>query len=66
MMGNALRGIDVQKPQDKYEPDADADYNFIMGDLNMRFKAKYSDFIEFVDYAKDYIKEYDELYEQRY
>jgi hypothetical protein len=66
MMGNALRGIDVQKPQDKYEPDADADYNFIMGDLNMRFKAKYSDFIEFVDYAKDHIKEYDELYEQRY
>jgi hypothetical protein len=35
-----------------------------MGDLNMRFKSKYSDFIEFVDYAKDYLKEYDEMYEQ--
>lgn len=32
----------------------------------MRFKSRYTDFIEFVDYAKDYLKEYDELYEQRH
>lgn len=30
----------------------------------MRFKSTFTDFIEFVDFAKDYIQEYDELYEQ--
>lgn len=30
----------------------------------MRFKSTYTDFIEFVDFAKDYIQDYDELYEQ--
>ena len=48
------------------EPDALADYNFIMGDLNMRYKSTYKDFIEFVDFARDYIEQYDELFEQRH
>ena len=64
MMGNALKGISLQRPQDRFEPDAAFDYNFIMGDLNMRYKSTYIDFIEFVDFAKDYIVEYDEMYEQ--
>lgn len=64
MMGNALRGISLQRPQDRFEPDASFDYNFIMGDLNMRYKSTYADFIEFVDFAKDYLEEYDEFYEQ--
>lgn len=66
MMGTALKGISLQKPKDRFEPDATADYNFILGDLNMRFKAKYTDFIEFVEFAKEHIPTYDELYEQRH
>lgn len=37
-----------------------------MGDMNMRFKARYSDFIEFVEFSKEHLYSYDELYEARH
>ena len=42
MMGAALKGISVQKQSDKFEPDAIADFNFIIGDMNSRFKSTYT------------------------
>lgn len=65
MMSDALRGISLQNQKDRFEPDAVNDYCFLMGDMNMRFKAKYSDFINFVEFAKEHMYSYDELYEHR-
>jgi len=66
MLGTALKGISIQKMADRFEPDAVADYNFVLGDLNMRFKSTFSEFIEEVETAKDQIIKYDELHEQMY
>jgi len=66
MMSDALKGISNQKPADRFEPDAAADFCILTGDMNMRFKARFSDFIEFVDFAKENMSSYDELYEQRH
>lgn len=49
MMGETLRGISVSNQNDKVEPDALADFNFIIGDLNSRFKSTFTKHIENVD-----------------
>jgi hypothetical protein len=49
MMGTALKGITLSKTVDRIEPDAIADFNFIMGDMNSRFKTTYSHHIDKVD-----------------
>jgi hypothetical protein len=66
MMSDALKGINVQKVHERFEPDAVSDVNVLMGDMNMRFKARFTDFIEFVEFAKDHLYSYDELYEHRH
>ena len=68
MMGTALKGISCAEPSEKFEPDAVADYNFTMGDMNMRYKNTFTEFISAVETANEpkIIKQYDELYEARY
>lgn len=65
-MGTALKGITLSKTVDRIEPDAIADFNFIMGDMNSRFKTTYSHHIDKVDQSKHLIEELDELYEMRH
>lgn len=65
MMGAALKGISLSKTVDKFEPDAVADFNFIIGDLNARFKSTYTQHIENVTHSQNLIEELDEMYEMR-
>lgn len=65
MMGETLRGISVSNQNDKVEPDALADFNFIIGDLNSRFKSTFTKHIENVDQSMHMLKELDELHEMR-
>lgn len=66
MMGAALKGISLSKTIDKFEPDAVADFNFIVGDLNSRFKSTYTVHIDKVDQSCNLIEDLDELYEMRH
>lgn len=66
MMGAALKNITLQKTADKFEPDAVADFNFIIGDLNSRFKSTYTEHIDKVSQSSAMIPQLDELYEMRF
>jgi hypothetical protein len=50
-MGSIMKGINPSKT--KFEPDAVSDFCLILGDLNYRFKSTFSDYIEFVENAKN-------------
>ena len=63
-MGNILKDIN-NNSQNKIEPDAIADYCFILGDLNYRFKSTYLEHIHNVKNSKHLIPILDELHEGR-
>jgi hypothetical protein len=63
MMGAALRGISVSKQSDRFEPDAVADFNFIIGDLNSRFTSTYTEHIDKVKESHFMLSSHDELYQ---
>ncbi len=65
MMGAALKNISLSKTIDKFEPDAVADFNIILGDLNSRFKSTFTKHIDQIDESYIMIPVLDELYEQR-
>jgi hypothetical protein len=46
MIGAVLKGVCLSKFTDKFEPDAVADFSFIVGDLNSRFKSTYLEHID--------------------
>ena len=64
-MGAALKGISVQKQSDKFEPDAIADFNFIIGDMNSRFKSTYTQHINRVHESHLMFEELDEIHEMK-
>lgn len=64
MMANILKEIN-NNSLIKIEPDAIADYTFILGDLNYRFKSTYLEHIHNVRNSKHLIPNLDELYESR-
>ena len=49
MMGAVLKGVCLSKFVDKFEPDAVSDFNFILGDINARFKSTFMEHIDHVD-----------------
>lgn len=46
MMGDSLKVMSLSKIEDRIEPDASCDFNYILGDLNARFKSTYSQQID--------------------
>ena len=62
-MGAALKGISVSKQSDRFEPDAVADFNFIIGDMNSRFKSTYTQHIDHVHNSHKMVEKLDEIYE---
>ena len=64
MMSSILRGISCDKI-DKVEPDSAADFCFLFGDFNFRFKSTFTNHIEHVAKSKELIPILDEFYEER-
>ena len=56
MMQVILKSISTQKGLDKVEPDAVSDFNWILGDMNARFKSTYSEHIDKVKDSYKYIQ----------
>ena len=66
MMGEALKVMSLSKIEDRVEPDASCDFNYILGDLNARFKSTYCQHIANVMHSAELIPELDEMYEMRF
>jgi len=45
MMATILKEVNPAKESERFEPDAVAHYNWILGDLNQRFKSTYTEHI---------------------
>lgn len=65
MFAEALKNLSSQLGQN-IELDSSADYNFILGDLNFRFKSTFSKHINLVLESKNLMKELDELTHEIY
>lgn len=65
MMSQILRGIMPSKAHEKFEPDATADFTFLLGDFNSRFKSTYTLHIDKVAQSCEMLDSMDELYEVR-
>lgn len=66
MIGQLLKGIALSKTCDKFEPDATADFTYLIGDFNSRFKSTYTQHIEKVEQSSQMLETMDELYEMRF
>lgn len=63
MMGTALKEIGVHKECDQVDQDCQADFSFILGDLNYRLKSTYSQHIRQVEGSCNMLETLDELWE---
>ena len=64
-MASILREITPAKEENKFECDATAQYNWIMGDTNFRFKCTFTQNIEHVFESKNQLETLDEGYDAR-
>ena len=64
MAQSILREISVEnaKDQSRIEPDAIADINFFLGDLNFRLNRTYTEHVSQVYNSPQMVSQYDQLY----